>query len=85
MKARYFHSIQGRHWTFAADTGERARNGETIWERMVYAGDTPIRRHVKIKGDANPFDPEWRTYFAERVFYQRFGITRKESGIKSCV
>ena len=85
VKARYFHSIKGRHWTFAADTGERARNGETIWERIVYAGDTPIRRHVKIKGDANPFDPEWRTYFAERAFYQRFGITRKEAGIKSCV
>ena len=27
---------------------------------------TPIRRHVKIRGDANPFDPAWEKYFRVR-------------------
>ncbi len=84
VKERYFHHIKGRTWTFAADTGERDRNGQIIWERLVYAGDTSIRRRVKIKGDANPFDPRWRAYFAKRAFHQRFGMTRSEAGINCC-
>lgn len=81
VKARYFHSIGGRTWTFAASTGEHNQQGQPTWNRLVYAGDTPIRRHLKIKGAANPFDPQWRSYFAERVFRQRFGITRQQVGI----
>jgi RNA-directed DNA polymerase len=26
----------------------------------------PIRRHVKIRGDANPYDPQQAGYLAER-------------------
>ena len=51
-------------------------------ETMVAAGDTPIRRHIKIRQSANPFDPQWRTYFQERAFFARFGIHRHEAGIK---
>lgn len=35
--------------------------------RLVRASDTPIRRHRKIKGEANPYDPEWEEYFEERL------------------
>ena len=28
--------------------------------------DTPIQRHVKIKADANPHDPQWEPYFETR-------------------
>ena len=28
---------------------------------------TPIRRHRKIRADANPFDPQWESYFEERL------------------
>ena len=35
--------------------------------RLAYATDVRIRRHLKIKSDANPFDPAWRSYFDERV------------------
>ncbi len=50
--------------------------------RLVYAGETKIRRHVKIRRDANPFDPQWQPYFAERAFHKKFGITRQQAGIK---
>ena len=34
--------------------------------RLAKASDTPIRRHIKIRKDANPFDPNWTEYFEER-------------------
>ena len=30
----------------------------------------PIKRHVKIKAAANPFLPEWESYFEERIALQ---------------
>ena len=38
--------------------------------KLVYAIDTNIRRHRKIKADANPYDPIWETYFEERLALQ---------------
>ena len=73
VKDRYFHSIGGRTWTFAAVTGAPDAPGQPIWKRLAYAGDMLIRRHRKIRGKANPFDPRWRSYFAERAYRQRFG------------
>ena len=32
----------------------------------VRAKNTPIQRHVKIKGEANPYDPAFETYFENR-------------------
>jgi RNA-directed DNA polymerase len=78
---KYWHPIGRRTWTFAADTGERTANGATNWHRLVYPADAKIRRHVKIRGEANPFDPRWRDYFEEREFFKKFGITRREAGI----
>jgi len=34
---------------------------------LCRAGDVPIQRHVKIKGAANPYDPQWEVYFEERL------------------
>jgi RNA-directed DNA polymerase len=79
---RYWHSIGRRAWMFAADTGERTPEGKPVWLRLVYATDTPIRRHVKIRANANPFDPHWQDYFKDRAFLKQFGIHRHEAGIK---
>ena len=80
---RYFHSIGGRKGMFAADTGERTSEGKPIWFKLVYASETKIRRHVKIRADANPFSPDWQDYFEERAFRKKFGIHRQEAGIKT--
>jgi hypothetical protein len=53
-----------------------------VWLKLVYATDTKIRRHVKIRAEANPYDPDWRNYFVERAFFKKFGIHRQEAGIK---
>jgi len=82
VKKRYFPPIGRRTWTFAADTGERTPEGKPIWLKLVYATDTKIRRHVKIRAEANPFDPHWQDYFKERAFFKKFGIHRHEAGVK---
>ena len=35
-------------------------------ERILSASATPIRRHVKVQSEANPYDPVYETYFEKR-------------------
>jgi RNA-directed DNA polymerase len=48
----------------------------------VYAGETKIRRHVKIRRDANPFEPQWQPYFVERAFRKKQGNVRQSVKMK---
>lgn len=73
VRSRYFHTMGGRTWTFAARNGTRTSPDQPTHKRLVYAGDTSVRRHRKIKGEANPFDPQWYPYFADRAKRQQFG------------
>ena len=73
VKERYFHHMDGRQWTFAAPYSPQSQAGRRSWKRLVRTSKTPIRRHIKIRGNANPFDPHWRTYFTQRAFRPRFG------------
>lgn len=61
---KYFAQRGSRAWCFFGekklDNGER----ETVW--LFHASSLPIRRHVKIKQAANPYHPEWETYFEAR-------------------
>ena len=82
VKDRYFPALGQRAWTFAADTGQRTPEGQPIWLKLVYAGGTKIKRHIKIRQDANPLDSHWRSYFQERAFYKKFGIHRHQAGIQ---
>lgn len=43
----------------------------------VLLTDTKIRRHVKIPRQADPFDPQWRPYSAERALRKKFGVMRQ--------
>lgn len=44
----------------------------------VYPAEPRIRRFVKVKSEANPFDPRWRDYFEVRAFFTYMGIYRHE-------
>ena len=48
---------------------ERARgeDGKPRITKLFRAGSLPIIRHVKIIGDANPYDPRWEAYFERRL------------------
>ena len=51
VRDRYFIAEGARNWVFG--TKVRNKDGTERMLRRVKASDTPIRRHVKIKGDAN--------------------------------
>ena len=61
VKRRYFDRVGARDWWFFADT--QTRDGRTVRLRLVHATATPIRRHVKVRGEANPYDPAFYEYF----------------------
>jgi len=56
IKQRYFRKEGARDWVFAV--------GKL---RLVHFSAFPYREHYKIKSEANPYDPEWESYFAERL------------------
>ena len=60
---RYWHRVGRRNWTFTPGV---AAEGEGQPICLVYATDTSIRRHVKVKAELNPYAPEWTEYLAER-------------------
>jgi len=67
IKKKYFKTDGNRNWIFAAEDPERLHpNGKPYRVSLVRASHVPIKRHVKIKGEANPFDPKFETYFEER-------------------
>ena len=55
VKDRYYAHCNARDWVFT--------DGSLTLFRMA---TIPIRRHVKIRGDANPYDPLDAGYFTER-------------------
>ena len=65
IKDKYFLSEGSRNWVFYGAL--EGKGGKPYRARLLLASDTPIKRHVKIKGEANPYDPKWETYFEERL------------------
>ena len=66
---RYWSSIGTRSWVFV-DRFVKPASGKSV--QLLKAADVPIRRHVKVRADYNPFDPEWDAYGEERRI-RRFG------------
>ena len=60
VRKKYFHSECNRNWVFSTtvvkDDGEKARVA------LISLADTPIRRHTKVRGSYNPFDPADELY-----------------------
>jgi len=65
IRKKYFRSVGSRTWVFAADT--LLPDGTSTVIRLALAKDTPIRRHTKIRGDVNPFDPADEIYLEDRL------------------
>lgn len=60
VKQRYFHPIGSENWVFQSVDAE---NG---LQRLVSCKDIPIKRHIKIRSEANPYDPVDELYFEQR-------------------
>jgi RNA-directed DNA polymerase len=64
---KYFTRIKNRNWCFVANF-KKGKTDDRIALKRLY--DTKITRYVKVKGEANPFDPEWKEYFEKRKTYK---------------
>ena len=65
IKDKYFHSIGNRNWVFSGTIIDK--QGKTRLIRLFYAHRVSIKWHIKIKGEANPYDPAWELYFEQRL------------------
>ena len=72
VKDRYYLTVNSRNWVFA--TYVKNLQGKKILRSLAQTGDTKIIRHVKVREQANPFDPSWAEYFETRL-----GFTMKSS------
>jgi RNA-directed DNA polymerase len=64
IKQKYFCRRRGRDWWFFGES--RDEDGRPCRAWLYHAARTPIRRHVKVRGEANPYDPQWEEYFEKR-------------------
>ena len=68
VKQTYFPKVGTRDWVF---TGlMEGRNHKPHSLHLFRLSKVPIRRHIKIKSDANPYDPVWEPYFEARSYAQ---------------
>lgn len=71
VRNKYFTRIGLRNWCFYSNEKKPEGIEQLV---LIFASDTNIIRHVKVKADANPYDPEFNEYFRKRYFarvYQR--------------
>ena len=60
VKDKYFHTVGSERWVFQGIDAE----GQLV--RLRHSKDIPIKRHIKIRAEANPFDPNDELYFEQR-------------------
>jgi RNA-directed DNA polymerase len=65
IKQRYYCSQGGRNWVFFGTVTRPSGEIETV--RLDDIAQTKVTRHVKVRGAANPYDPEWEPYFEHRL------------------
>lgn len=61
---KYYTTVNGNHWRFHCMTKDREGKKKILCLRL--ATETHIRRHTKIKAEANPFDPRFTEYLCKR-------------------
>lgn len=61
---KYFHTLRGRSWIFATKAQDRDGKEHTFALTQVY--DTPINRHIRVKGTFSPDDPTLSDYWRKR-------------------
>ncbi len=71
VKRQYFTKNADGCWQFCGTL--RDDGGESHPIVLVRARQIAIRRHVKVQGAANPYDPAWELYFEERLAAQMAG------------
>jgi RNA-directed DNA polymerase len=61
---RKYHDINPPDWVFKGEV--TLKTGEKVKLTRKRMDVTPIRRHIKIKSEATPYDPAFKEYFEKR-------------------
>lgn len=64
VRQKYFKTLGNRHWVFSGEVA--GKDGKPTTIRLMSSTYIPIRRHIKIRAKANPYDPAWEMYFDDR-------------------
>ena len=65
ISVKYYTTVNGNHWRFYCIIKDKEGKKRNLYLKL--ASDTHIRRHTKIKAEANPFDPRFKEYFKQRA------------------
>ena len=61
---KYFRRKGNRNWIFSTKIKDKSNKTHNL--DLVEINRTRIKRHIKFRADANPFDPEFKAYIALR-------------------
>ena len=78
IKRRYIRSQELRNWIFFAETVTNDDIGKYV--DLFIASSVTIKRHIKIKAEATPYDPRFTEYFSKREHRStRSGLKQKQA------
>jgi len=77
LKKKYFRSQGNRNWIFSARI--QAKDGQKVCLDLIKASSITIKRHIKIRAEATPFNPEFDEYFQLRERSKREYPTKDRS------
>ena len=68
LRKKYFQRAGDRDWTF---TGVIRDSKGKVWPiRLMKAAGVKVLRWIKIRSEANPYDPTWEPYLEERLAWK---------------
>ena len=61
---KHYQITNGNTWSFRAKYRNKSKEQKTAY--LLKISSIKIRRHTKIKSDANPYNPDYKDYFIKR-------------------
>lgn len=68
IKDKYFTTQGDNRWMFYGQVKDKEGKPKNL--HLFLARSVPIKRHIKVRGEANPYAAEWETYFEQRIDVQ---------------
>jgi len=69
MRKKYYRTQELRNWIFS--TSIVNEKGKSSFLDLFSIARVPVRRHVKIRAEATPYDPQFTEYFLRRKLLRR--------------
>src|SRR5712675_3399700 len=64
LREKYYERNRRHNRCFFGERYDDEGQLRKVW--LYRAKSTPIKRHIKVQGEANPYDPAYETYFEDR-------------------